>query len=239
MIGGELIINDSPSVSQLLKWREELPSTNHLARQLHVLRSQEAAPPAPPPPQQSSRNPGGGRELTQDRTTKDTGKKGEAEDDRPIGALSHLINLSADGKTCVIGRPETGDKIDLVEFRKKYPKACECTLSKHKLPYLLCPHAGKAGHTTKTSGARKIPKDLKTAFPLFLLLASQLLRLRGPRCARRESAVQLFMRSAVPHSITSRHLPTRPSSVRVMPYASPLRTPPPPRNTMRLSIKRP
>ena len=48
----------------LLKWREELPSTNHLARQLHVLRSQEAAPPSPPPQQLPPRNSGGGREQT-------------------------------------------------------------------------------------------------------------------------------------------------------------------------------
>ena len=166
-IGGELIINDSPSVSRLLKWREELPSTNHLARQLHVLRSQEATPPAPPPPQLPPRNPSGGRDLTQNggreappgRTPRDAGKKLEGEDDRPIGALSHLITFSNDGKTCVLGRPETGDKVNLVEFRKKYPKACESTMSKHKFPYLLCPHAGKEGHTTKTSGAHKIPKD--------------------------------------------------------------------------------
>ena len=45
-------------------------------------------------------------------------------------------------------------------------------MSKHKLPYLLCPHAGKDGHTTKTSGAHKIPKDIKTAFPLFLILGA-------------------------------------------------------------------
>ena len=179
-IGGELIINDSPSVSRLLKWREELPSTNHLARQLHVLRSQEAAPPAPPPPQLPPRNPSGGRDLTQSgereappgRTPRDTGKKLEGEDDRPIDALSHLITFSDDGKTCVLGRPETGDKVNLVEFRKKYPKACESTMSKHKFPYLLCPHAGKEGHTTKTSGAHKIPKDMKTAFPLFLILGA-------------------------------------------------------------------
>ena len=180
VLGGQYAIPNSPGLRALTAARQELTSSQVLARQLAALKGQTGVPVhvsvsdlrvTKPGPQ--SGNPIAPSDKVKEELDKDKETPPPTPEVEPaIGALSKLVTYNDDKTIMYMGKKQK-TAVDLVEFKKQFPGACAAVwCSTHKYPWALCDEADSKHHTSKTSGAHAVRRDFRSKVLPTLLIAA-------------------------------------------------------------------